>query len=372
MKRKEERMIKQVHGIDRHKRYSTIVVMNMEGAVARIIKQCADLEVYIRELTEEDAVILESANGTYHWADKMNERGASVYIVDTRKFKIIKDSWKKTDKQDAKNLAWALWVNLKSDTFGLPLVEKPDYRNRELRRLFAQYRLLNEQLIKLKTVIQASLSDTGIALNPVERKRLFHEEKGKAFLQSLKTTPSVRTGVSMNLDLLWLIETNKEKLKEEILRQGEYLKDDVELLMSIKGVSPLVALAFLADVWEITRFSSQRKLNAYLGVVPNAKSSGGKDRSGHISRASRNLTRWILSQSIPHIVKSSPVMQNRYDDLIHRRGFGRARMAIMRKTIGIMRRILLSRKKYSWTDEKSLNSKLLDYRRRLRRLNITS
>jgi transposase len=359
-------MIRHVHGIDRHQRYSTIVVMNMEGAVEKVIKMCLDLKGYIAGLTDEDAVVLESANGTFHWADLMEERGAGVYIVDTRKFKIIKDSWKKTDKQDAQNLAWALWVNLKSDRFGLPLVTKTDYKNRELRRLFAQYRLLNEQVTKLKTVVQASLADVGIVLKQEERKKLFHPLDGKMFLQGLPVTPSVLTCASMNLEHLRLIESQKKMLQDEIIRQGDYLQEDIELLMSIKGVSPLVSLAFLADVWDITRFSNQRKLNAYLGVVPNAKSSGGKDRSGHISRASRNLTRWILTQSIPHIARSSPGMEKRYEDLIHRRGVGRARIAIIRKTIGIMRRILLSRKRYSWTDEKLLGSKLAIYRRRLR------
>jgi transposase len=346
--------------------------MNMEGEVIKIIKRCYDLEAYIAELTDEDAVILESSNGTFHWADLIDARGAQAYIVDTRKFKIIKDSWKKTDKEDAKNLAWALWVNLKSATHGLPLVTKTDYRNRELRRLFVQYRLLNEEVVKLKTIIQASLSDVGIVLKPEEKKCLFHPKKGKAFLQTLSTTPAVFLGISMNLDMVWLLENNKETLKNEIIRCGAYLKEEVELLMSIKGVSPLVALAFLADVWDITRFSSQRKLNSYLGVVPNAKTSGGKDRSGHISRASRNLTRWILSQSIPHITNSSPVMEKYYGELIHRRGVGRARVAVMRRTVGIMRRILLSRKKYTWSDEVSLVSKLTDYRRRLRKIQIAS
>ncbi len=32
--------------------------------------------------------------------------------ADPRKFRIIKDSWNKTDKHDARNLAKALWVHV--------------------------------------------------------------------------------------------------------------------------------------------------------------------------------------------------------------------------------------------------------------------
>ncbi len=336
------------------------------------MRRCVDLEGYIQGLNEEDAVVMESSNGAFYWADRIEGQGAQAYIVDTRKFKLIKDTWKKTDKEDAKNLAWGLWVHLLSADHQLPLVAKTDYQNRELRRLFVQYRLLNEQVVRLKTITQASLSDVGIVLKSEQKETLFHEKKGKAFLQTLSATPATLLSIGMNLDMVWVLEKNKETLKNEILRCGAHLQEDVELLLSIKGVSPLVALAFLADVWDITRFSSQRKLNAYVGVVPNAKISGGKDRSGHICRASRNLTRWILSQSIPHITNSSPVLQEYYAKLIQRRGVGRARIAVIRRTVGIMRRILLSRKKYTWSDEVSLASKLSDYRRRLRRIQIAS
>ena len=44
-----------------------------------------------------------------------------------------------------------------------------------------------------------------------------------------------------------------------------------------------MALAFLTDVGDIHRFKSLRKMNAYLGLVPKAKDSGGKAKSGHIN-----------------------------------------------------------------------------------------
>jgi transposase len=50
----------------------------------------------------------------------------------------------------------------------------------------------------------------------------------------------------------------KERLATEILLAGEPLKSQVELLISIKGVTPLIALAFLADVADIRRFVSAR------------------------------------------------------------------------------------------------------------------
>jgi len=71
--------------------------------------------------------------------------------------------------------------------------------------------------------------------------------------------------------------------------------------MTIKGITPFTALAFLADVGDIGRFKKQKKMNAYLGLVPKVKDSGGKSKPGHINRASRKLTRTISTQSISYI-----------------------------------------------------------------------
>ncbi len=63
----------------------------------------------------------------------------------------------------------------------------------------------------------------------------------------------------------------------------------------------MIALAFLADVADVRRFRTLRKMNAYLGLVPRASNSGGKSRPGHITRESRKLTRTILTQCVHHV-----------------------------------------------------------------------
>jgi len=61
---------------------------------------------------------------------------------------------------------------------------------------------------------------------------------------------------------------------------------------------PLVALAFLAYIGNIEQFPTSRKMNAYFGLVPRIKESGGKSKPGHITRESRKLTRTLSTQSI--------------------------------------------------------------------------
>ena len=97
-------------------------------------------------------------------------------------------------------------------------------------------------------------------------------------------------------------------------------------------------------------------MNAYLGLVPKKKDSVGKSKSAHINRESRKLTRTIITRSINHISNSSFSMSKFYEDLVEKRGAGRARIALIRKLYGIMRSMLLTGECYRKRCESKLCS----------------
>jgi len=98
------------HGIDKHKLFSTISALNRDGVEVKFVPRCTDLAAYISTLTPDDVVVMETGAGTFYWSDRIELQGAQCFILDPRKFRIIKDSWNKTDKNDCRNMAKALWV----------------------------------------------------------------------------------------------------------------------------------------------------------------------------------------------------------------------------------------------------------------------
>ncbi len=50
-------MITRFHGIDRHKKYSTVSVLDREGPEIRFLLSC-QMEAYLAELGPEDAVVM--------------------------------------------------------------------------------------------------------------------------------------------------------------------------------------------------------------------------------------------------------------------------------------------------------------------------
>ena len=350
--------------------YSTISMLNRKGKEVDFKERCYDLKEYIENLGPEDAVVIESSTGAFYWADQVESKGALCYVLDPHKFRIIKDSWNKTDKHDSRNTAKALWVYIVTGEFGIPTVYKPDVVIRELRKLFSQYQLLNRQIRMLKNNIQAIVADNGITLTKDEKNTLLLPKHGKEVLKKLELPHASEISIEGSLELLWRVEEEKERIRKEIILAGEPLKEAVKLLITIKGITPLTALAFLADVGDIGRFKKQKKMNAYLGLVPKVKDSGGKSKSGHINRESRKLTRTILTQSIYHVSNSSPSFRKFYEDLVERRGAGRARIALIRKICGAMRSMLLTGECYRWMDDILFTRKLKAYEKDLENMKM--
>ena len=134
-------MLARFHGIDRHEKYSTIAVLNRKGEEIRFTHRCTDLKGYIDSLGPEDAVVMEACSGAFYWADLIETRGAACSIIDPHRFRIIKDSWNKTDTHDARNMAQALWVSVVTGKYGIPTVYKPTMVIREMRKLYSQYQM---------------------------------------------------------------------------------------------------------------------------------------------------------------------------------------------------------------------------------------
>jgi transposase len=73
------------------------------------------------------------------------------------------------------------------------------------------------------------------------------------------------------------------KLEGQIKRQCAQ-DERVQRLIAIEGIGPISASAMVAAVGDARQFKSGRDLAAWLGLVPNQHSSGGKEKLGTISK----------------------------------------------------------------------------------------
>jgi len=71
----------------------------------------------------------------------------------------------------------------------------------------------------------------------------------------------------------------------------------VVALQAMRGVALITAVCMVAEVGDLTRFTSPRQLMAYLGLVPSEHSSGGHRRQGAITKAGNSHVRRMLVES---------------------------------------------------------------------------
>ena len=88
----------------------------------------------------------------------------------------------------------------------------------------------------------------------------------------------------------------------------------------------------LAEIGDITRFASARKLASWAGLTPTVRGSDLTVRHGHISKQGSAWLRWVLNQAA-QTAKRSPEFSATYAAIARRRGKKIATIAISRKLL---------------------------------------
>ena len=68
----------------------------------------------------------------------------------------------------------------------------------------------------------------------------------------------------------------------------------VQALQALRGVDLIVAVTFVTEVGDLSRFESPRQLMGYLGLVPSERSTGDAVRRGGITKAGNGRVRHML------------------------------------------------------------------------------
>src|SRR6266480_2611903 len=88
----------------------------------------------------------------------------------------------------------------------------------------------------------------------------------------------------------------------------------------------------LAEIGDITRFPTARKLASWAGLTPTVRGSDLSVRHGHISKQGSAWLRWVLNQAA-QTAKRSPEFSATYAAIARRRGKKIATIAISRKLL---------------------------------------
>jgi transposase len=134
-----------------------------------------------------------------------------------------------------------------------------------------------------------------------------------------------------DLALTGALQVPTGRLDGEV-RQRARSDPRVKILTQLPGVGPYTALVILAEVGDITRFGSARKLAAWAGLTPTVRGSDRTVRHGHISKQGSTWLRWILCEAA-QTAKRHPDFAASYAAIARRRGKKIATTAVARKLL---------------------------------------
>ncbi|MBB3148860.1 transposase [Phyllobacterium trifolii] len=259
-------------GVDYHKSYSHLVVQDSSGNTlrsGRVKNDRQSLCGFLERYRENSHAVVEATRNwmvIYDWLDDICD---DVVLAHPLKVKAIADAKIKTDKIDATVLAHLLRADL------VPEAWAPGERARELRIALRErtfyVRLRRMTKNRIVTVFDRYPEQTA------QLKKLgdLFGKAGHAQLAQVNVSEIDRIQIDRGLAFIGDINV-RIRQSEETIQAMTRANGNVKLLKTIPGIGEFFARLIDAEIDDIARFRTPKKLAAYAGLVPSTYSSGDK------------------------------------------------------------------------------------------------
>ena len=310
-------------GIDVHRKRSQVAVVTGDGTVQlnrNVVNGSEPMLRLIGELPSGTPVAFEAAFGWNWLAELLEDYGFDLHMVHPLRCKAIASARLKNDKVDAATLAQLLRADLLPEAWIAPA------NVRQLRALLRHRISLVRLGTQLRNRIHAVAADHGY-----DRSASYWTGPGRGWLAELGLPAGSREIVTDCLAVIDGLAPVIERIDGE-LHQHAKTDPRVKVLRALPGVGEFTALVMVAEIGDITRFPSARKLASWAGLTPTVRGSDLKVRHGNISKQGSVWLRWVLNQAA-QTAKRSPEFAASYAAIAKRRGKKIATIAVARKLV---------------------------------------
>lgn len=227
---------------------------------------------------------LEACGAAHHWARALTKLGHEVRLMPPAYVK----PYVRRNKSDAIDAA-ACW-----EAVGRPDMRFVAIKTEEQQGSLSLHRsreLLMSQRTQLANALRALLAEFGIVAG-----------KGKAGLAhlidalragTLELPADAVAAATVLADQHASLTTAADSLESRIVAQAKADRK-ARLLQTAPGVGPLGAHATVATLPDPSRFKSGRDFAAWLGLTPRIAGTGGKTRTGRITKQGNQPLRRLL------------------------------------------------------------------------------
>lgn len=307
----------QVHGVD------------AEGkvVVARQLRR-KDVSAFFAKLPP-CLVGIEACGSAHYWARQIAELGHTVKLMPAKYVKAYVKRGK-TDAGDAAAICEA--VSRPSMTF----VPVKSVEQQGLAMLHSVRSQLIGQRTQLVNAVRGHLSELGI----IAERGLLGLAELAAIVRDKSDTRLPPTARAALLVMVRQIETISGEISrlDTALRKENDASAIGKRLETIPSVGPVIASAFRARVTDPKLFKNGRHLAAWVGIVPENDSTGGKPKQKGLSKKGDRYLRALLVNGAMAIVRQAKLRPDKHPwvvSLLGRMSPKQAAIAIANKTARI-------------------------------------
>jgi transposase len=312
-------------GVDLHSNSFTVCYRSSQGRERVSVFDISSIGQFRKSLRKHDKLAVEATGNTAWFVEQVRDRVSRIVVVDPHQFRVIRNSVKKTDKHDARTLAFFLSKDM------LPEARMKSKENAQLYSLAGTRDKLVKQRTALINKIHNVLNSHGIKY----KKESLSAEKHLRGVLSFDWDVIVRVELEVLVEQVRSLNGSIKKLDNEISQRGKTLKGHKNL-SSIKGIGERSATVLLSVIDDVNDFADEDKLAAYFGIVPRVSDSNETVRHGRITKNGSKIGRTTLVQCTLVAKRYSPYLRRYYERIKRHRGSGKAIIATARKFLGII------------------------------------
>lgn len=312
-------------GVDLHTNSFTVCYRSNQGKERIATFDIRRIGQFRKTLRKRDELAVEATGNTAWFVEQISDRVSKVVVVNPHQFRVIRKSVKKTDKHDAKTLAFFLSKDM------LPEARMKSKENAQLHSLAGTRDKLVKQRTALINKIHNVLNGHGLKY----KKESLSAEKHLKKVLSFDWDAIVRVELEVLVEQIRSLNGSIKKLDEQMSEYGKNLKGHKNLA-SIKGIGERSATVLLSVIDDVNDFANEDKLAAYFGIVPRVSDSNETVRHGRITKNGSKIGRTTLVQCTLVATRYSPYLRRYYERIKRHRGSGKAIIATSRKLLGII------------------------------------
>ena len=335
-------------GFDVSKEETSFCVMDKAGKILSQGKALSDPRSLFEALREHTLcparIVLESGTLSGWLARELGALGMPVDVIDARQaHAVMKLQHNKTDANDA-----VLLATIARTGFCRPVSVSSEASHKQ-RILIKARRHLVGQRRATENAIRGFLCSLGIR---------FAKGSGKLagrVRAALEERPDLKPMIEPLLASAEALKSQIERLDQEVIAAAK-ASPASRLLMTVGGVGPITAVAFVATIDEPRRFANSRDVGAYFGLTSRRFQSGEMDYSGRISKHGDSLLRSLLyeaANSMLTVVRRAHPLKDWARRIKKRTSHKKACVALARKLAVIMHRMLITGEAFRWPEKEA-------------------